>query len=343
MSEAVPMVIADLEVSEISEQELENTFQRVCVVHKDAVRSIRASMQDADDAYRKYLKPNYVPLEDVAKKDRASLNKAEKDIADQYAILKRAYEKPLVNIEENIKQIRKAIKDASGVVDNAVKTYEELQKRKKKTEIDDYFATKKFDLVPLEKIFDSKWLNKTKTMKEVREELDAKISAIYRDIEILEKIPDHGMAAKAFYLENLDMGASLRQVEALKANAEKLAKEQVERDSRKVDEQVSANARAERQERREEAKEEIVQSIVDQAVGLPAGTTAEQEREEIIEFTLTFKGTKEQLKQLKEYMTANGIAYMKGLRLESEDDARYMMKAKNVAGRIYYLIYVPAA
>ena len=343
MNEAVPMVIVDLEVSEISEQELENTFQRVVVAHKDAVRAIQASMQDADDAYRKYLDPNYVPLEDVAKKDRAALNKAEADIAGQYAILKKAYEKPMENIELNIKQIRKAIKDASGVVDNAVKVYEELQKKKKKTEIDDYFATKKFDLIPLERIFDNKWLNKTKTMKEVREELDAKISAIYRDIEILEKIPDHGMAAKAFYLEILDMGAALRQVEVLKENAAKLAKEQVERDSRKVDEQVSINARVERQERREEKKEEIVKGMLDQAIGVPVGTTAEQEREEIIEFTLTFKGTKEQLKQLKEYMTANGIAYTKGLVLESENHAKQIARAKGVEENVHYLIYVPAA
>lgn len=343
MSEAVPMVIADLEVSEISEQDLENTFQRVVVTHKDAVKSIQTSMKDADDAYRKYLDPKYVPLKEVAKKDRADLNKAEKNIADQYATLKAAYEKPLANIEANIKQIRKAIKDASGIVDNAVKVHEEQQDKRKKAEIEDYFATKKFDLVPLEKIFDPKWLNQTKKMKEVREELDAKIAAIYGDIEVLEKIPDHGMAAKAFYLENLDMGAALRQVEALKANAAKLAKEQVDRESRKVGEQVSANARAERQERREETKDEIVQSIVDQAVGLPVGTTAAQEREDIIEFTVTFKGTKEQLKQLREYMTANRIAYTKGLLLESEDDAARMMRAKNVAGRIYYLIYVPAA
>jgi len=337
------MVIADLEISEISEQDLESTFQRVVVAHKDAVRSIQASMKDADDAYRKYLDPKYVPLEDVAKKDRAELNKAEKNIGDQYAVLKKAYEKPLQNIEENIKLIRKAIKEASTVVDNAVKTYEELQKKHKRTEIDIYFATKKFDLVPLEKIFDQKWLNKTKLMKEVKEEMDTKISAIYRDIEILEKIPEHGMAAKAFYLENLDMGAALRQVEAIKENAAKLAREQAERESRKIGEQVSANARVERQERREEKKEEIIKGLLDQIDGVPVGTAAEKERKEIIEFTVTFKGTKEQLQKLKEYMTANGIAYAKGLLLESEDHARHMMRAKNVAGRIYYLIYVPAA
>ena len=291
----------------------------------------------------KYHDDSYIPNEMTAKADRAELNRVEKSIATQAQQIKAEYNAPLDDFNEIVSEIRKTIKEAVQVVDDTVKTYEELQKSKKRQEIEDNFKARKFELVSLDRIFDVKWLNKTKTMKEVCEELDAKISAIYRDIEILEKIPDHGMAAKAFYLENLDMGASLRQVEALKENAEKLAKEQAFRESRKVDEQVSANARAERQERREERKEEIVKGMLDQAIGVPVGTTAEQEREEIIEYTVTFKGTREQLKNLKEYMSANGIAYFKGLRLESEDDARHMMKVKNVAGRIYYLIYVPAA
>jgi hypothetical protein len=249
----------------------------------------------------------------------------------------------LETFNEIVSEIRSTIKDASGVVDNAVKTYEELQKSKKRTEIDDYFATKKFELVPLEKIFDAKWLNKTKSMKEVRDEIDDKIAAIYRDIEILEKIPEHGIAAKAFYLEKLDMGESLRQVEILKENAAKIAREIAERESRKTNEAVEANARAERQERREEKKEEIMSGILDQAVGQPVGTTAAQEREEILEYTMTFKGTKEQLRKLREYMTAQGIPYNKGLLLECEDDAKKVMRSKNIAGRIYSFIYVPAA
>lgn len=344
MNEAVPMelVIAEMEVSEISEKDLETTFQRVVVAHKDAVRSIQASMQSADDVYQKYLDPSYIPLEDIAKKDRAELNKAEKNIAEQYASLKEAYEKPLQNIDVNIKQIRKAIKDASGVVDNAVKTYEERQKRKKKQEIEDYFTTKRFDLVPLEKIFDQKWLNKTAKMKDIREEIDEAVSTVYRDIEILEKIPEHGMAAKAFYLGCLDMGAALRQVEILKESAERLVREQLAREERKMQEQCNINASTERQERREQRKEEAVQNMVDQAVGLAPGTTAAQEREEIIEYTMTFKGTIEKLRKLREYMTANGIPYNKGLLLKSEDDAMQILRKRNIAGPVYSFIYVPA-
>jgi hypothetical protein len=256
--------------------------------------------------------------------------------------LKKAYEKPLQGIEVNIKQIREAIKTASGNVDKAVKVYEELQKTRKRTEIDDYFASKKFELVPLEKLFDPKWLNKTKEMYEVRQELDAKITSIYRDIEILEKIPEHGVAAKAFYLEKLDIAEALRQVEVLKANAEKLAREQANHEDRKTNEQVEANARAERQERREQRKDEIVSGMIDKAVGVPISTTASQQREEILEYTMTFKGTKEQLIKLREYMTAIGVVYSKGLVLDNEDDARQIMRNRGIAGRVYSFIYTAA-
>jgi len=291
----------------------------------------------------KYHDPNYVPNEATAKADRAELNRAEKLVADKARDVKAKWNKPMDTFNELVAEIRSTIKDASSVVDNAVKIYEEIQKNKKKQEITDYFATKKFELVSLEKIFDLKWLNKTKTMKEVRDELDAKIQAIYSDIEILEKIAEHGTAAKAFYLENLDMSAALRQVEVLKENAAKLAKEQAERDNRKVNEQVETNAKAERQERREQKKEEIMSVILDDACGLEHGTTAAEKREQFIRFTCTFEGTEEQLRKLREYMTSCGIAYKKGLVLESENDARQIMRNRNIAGRLYSFIYVPAA
>jgi hypothetical protein len=291
----------------------------------------------------KYHDPDYVPTEAAAKADRAELNRAEKAVADKVRQVKDRWNAPLETFNEIVSEIRSTIKDASGVVDNAVKTYEEKQKSKKKQEIEDYFATKNFDLVPLEKIFDQKWLNKTAKMKDIREEIDTAISAIYRDIEILEKIPDHGMAAKAFYLEEMDMWGAFRQVEILKENAERLAREQLAREERKMQEQCGRNASAERQERREELKEEVVQNMVDQAVGLPVGTSAAQERDEIIEYTMTFKGTREKLFKLREYMTANGIPYNKGLLLENEDDARLVMRERNIAGRVYSFIYVPAA
>jgi hypothetical protein len=345
MSETMQMdlAIAKMEVSEISEKELETTFQRVVVAHSNAVISIKQSMDEADSIYNKYRDPNYIPLEDIAKKDRASLNKAESNIADQYKILKEAYERPLQNLESNIKQIRAAIKEGSANVDKAVKTYEEKQKAAKRKDIEAYFATKNFDLVPLDRIFNDKWLNKTKAMKEVREEMDAAIAKIYQDIEILEKIADHGTAAKAFYLQALDMAAALRQVETLKANAERLIREQAERETRKAQEQVAANDKAERNEKVSAFKQERVNDIIEQALDLPENAISAAEKEEIIECTLTFKGSREQLLKLRQVMTEMGIPYRKALVLESYDDAKQIASSKGIAEDTRVLLYVPAA
>ena len=344
MSEAVPMndlAITDLEVSEISDIELEDAFRRVILTHKEAVASIHQSMKDANDAYQKYLDPAYIPLEEVAKVDRATLNKAEKNIAEKYAGLKEAYEKPLSNIEANIKEIRRVIKNASGTVDLAVKRYEETRKSKKREEIIAYFHSKKFDLVAPADLFDERWTNKGAKMKDIMDEIDEKIAVIYRDIAILEKIPEHGMAAKAFYLEKLDMGAALRQVEIFKENAAKVAREQANREERQTQEAVAGNAAAERREEREAVREEKVNDMIDQALDLPQGAVAEQERAEILECALQFSGTREQLLKLKEYMTAMGIPYRKIMLLENDRDAAVYMRQKDIVGRIWSAVIIP--
>jgi len=345
MSEAVPvdLVISEMEVSAISEKDLETTFQRVVVAHKDAVRSIRQSMDEADAVYSKYRDPGYIPLEDVAKKDRATLNKCEANIKEQYDTLKNAYEQPLFYLESNIKQIRAAIKEGSANVDKAVKNYEERQKTAKREDIQKYFATKNFELVPLDRIFDQRWLNKTAKMKEVREELDAKIQAVYRDVEILEKIADHGTAAKAFYLESLDMADAMRKVEMLKENAARLAREQADREARKMQEQVAENDKAEREEKVAAFKQGRVSDIIDQALDLPEGSTAAEAREEVVECTLTFKGSREQLLKLRQYMTSEGIAYRKALVLASLDDAIQVAHSKGIAADTHTLLYVSSA
>jgi hypothetical protein len=340
MNDAVPMVIADLQISAISDTELEETFHRVLAEHKDTVVSIQQSMKDADAAYRKYLNPSFKPIEEEAKKDRANLNKAEKNIAEKFASLKAAYEKPLETIELNIKEIRNVIKKASGQVDSKVKAYEETQKANKREEIQAYFDGKKFDLVPLDRIFDERWLNKGTKMKDVREQIDAKVAGIYRDIEVLERIPEHGQTAKAFYLETLDMGAALRKVDIIKENAERLAREEAAREERKNLEYVAANAASERQEERTVVRGKKVQSLVDQALDLPTGTAAAQAKPRIGRYTLQFEGTEQQLLKLREYMTSVGIPYRKAMVFETDDEAALFLRKQGIVENIYSLVFV---
>jgi len=289
----------------------------------------------------KYLNDNYIPNETNAKADRAELNRVEKSIAQQARQIVIAYNAPLDEFNVIVNEIRKTIKDAVQTVDLAVKRFEEKQKSQKYAEIQAYFDAKNFELVQLGDIFDDRWLNKTKPMKEVKDELDAKIANIYRDIEILEKLPEHGMAAKAFYLEKLDMGAALRQVEIHKENAAKVAREEANREERKTQEDVAVNAANERQEERAAAKDEKTQSLIESALGLPAGAVAAQKKAETLEYTLQFRGTEEQLFKLREYMTSQGIPYKKLVILENDRDAASYMKQKNIAGRVWSAVILP--
>jgi hypothetical protein len=310
--EVKDLVIANMEISTIRDSDLEAAFLAVVNEHKEVVASIHQSMTDADEAYRKYLDSDYEPDEQEAKKDRATLNKAEKNIQEKFAALKTAYEKPLLGIEANIKSIRGAIKEASGVVDSAVKTYETKQQARKREAIEEYFATKKFDLIPLERLFDNKWLNKGAKLPQIKKELDAKIAEVFQNIEVLEQIPEHGPMAKALYLENMDMAAAMRQVNTIKANAEKLAKEQVEREERKLREQVMENRREqEREELDRKAPDERTGDLARLALDLPKETPAVMSKPIIIEYICRFRGEEGSLRAMREFMSAHNVAYEK--------------------------------
>jgi len=243
-----------------------------------------------------------------AKEDRALLRKQKDMTKTTIATIQEMWNKPLEKFLSGGKEILKQFDIAIDTIDAWAKEGEAAEKEKKRTGICNYFNGKNFDLVPLEKIFDDRWLNKTYKMQDVKNEIDAVIAEIYSNIKALENIPEHGLMAKAFYLETLDMGGAMRKIGELKSAALKLAQEKLGREERERQAQIKENAADEQWETRNIGKEEKIQSLVSEALEI---AEPEISKPEIIEFTCRFKGTKEQLLKLREYMTANGITYEK--------------------------------
>jgi hypothetical protein len=244
-----------------------------------------------------------------AKEDRALLRKQKDMTKATIASIQEVWNKPLEQFLSTGKKILQEFDLAIDTIDGWVKEGEAREKEKKRIEIESYFNSKNFSLVPLEKFFNPRWLNKTVPLKDARDEIDAKIAEIYTNIKTLEGISEYGAMAKAFYLNALDMGAALRQVETTKANAEKLAREKLEREERERRGQCEANAAEERREERKAEREERISSLAAEALELPEAKASPEE--EVIEYTLKFRGTKGQLLRLREFMSANGIAYEK--------------------------------
>jgi F0F1-type ATP synthase membrane subunit b/b' len=254
----------------------------------------------------------FIGKEDVAKKEWAQLNKAMKRADDTAKYIKDMWMAPLNEFETTMKLVKAEFKAASGGLDELVKNVENREKDGKRLEIQKYFDTKNFDLVPLDRIFNDRWLNKTFKMPDIRKEIDSVITDIYANIKILERIPDYGITAKTLYLDTLDMAAALQQVDTMKANAERLAKEQAEREERERREQIERNQKALEQEKKESIPpSERMNELVSQALDIPVPEVEASQKPEIMEFTLRFRGTKEKLFALKAWMNENGIAYEK--------------------------------
>ena len=301
---------------EVPEPEPESGFEKAIILRpiemnvgsiKTNIDAVLAAVKEKSEQYQDVTK--YQGDEKQAKEDRALLRKQKEATKTTIASIQQEWDKPLETFLNGARQILKQFDLAIDTIDEWVKEGEAQEKERKYQEIQAFFDTKDFNLVPLTRFFDNRWLNKTYKMPEIKKEIESAISEIYTNIKILENIADYGMTTKAFYLETLDMGEAMRRVEALRSNAERLAKEKVERDAREVQAQVAQNAKEERLEERDTEREERAKSLVNEALGIPEPELDIPTQPKIYEFSLRLRVTMEQMERLKAYITENGIAY----------------------------------
>ena len=246
-----------------------------------------------------------------AKKDRALLRKQMDAIKTTDASVMEAWNEPLGAYRGFVARIKAEMTGAIDAIDAFVKEGEAAEKEAKLAGIRAHFDSLGFDLAPFERLADPRWGNKTYKLADIRREIDARIAEVHANLKTLEGIAEHGTVAKAFYLETLDIGAALWQVETLKANAERAAREKAERAERETRETLARNAAEEAVEARRSESDARIESIValaalDEDEAAPAET-----KPVILWFECRFRGTREQLAELRECMTNIGVAYDK--------------------------------
>jgi hypothetical protein len=245
-----------------------------------------------------------------AKKDRAVLNNASKDLNGRRLSLEREFMEPFEPVKAAIKRATDMLNTGAvklGEVWNAV---EETIKAEKRKDIEALFAKKSFALVPLDQIFDQRWLNKGVSMKVVDEQLSEKIKKIYDDIKVIEALPSDVAEVKAQYLDSLDIGSALATAQRLKANRDRIAAEEQSRSEREhaehMDEQV-----------RELAADAVVEKQIDETATLVA-EALEEEIDPLIHCvftygsgTIEFDMTRALIIALRQWFTSQGVEYRK--------------------------------
>ena len=235
---------------------------------------------------------------DQAKADRAILNKAAKELNDRRIQIEREWNAPLQEFKGIVGDTVKMISEGSAKIDAVVKGVENRAKAEKRAAIEELWDRKGITLLPLSKLWDDKWLNKTKRLPAVEKEIGEKLLKIEAELDTLAAVDtEDGEVLRAYYLDCLDLQRTLAYSATLKNNRQRLQEEQARR-------QAEAEAQA--------TREAYVAPTAEPAPTTPTAYEApEAVIPEVLERTMVVRGTREQLIALAEFMNAEGIWFKK--------------------------------
>ena len=277
-------------------------------VLEKAVGSLTTNIEGLEKFARERLK-DYTPElfkgdSDSAKKARAELNKAVDTIKRKRIDIINEFMSPVADFENRCKALEKEIGVASGNLDLIVKEKEREEKEIKREKINCLWLNKKFELFPIERIFNDRWLNKGYKMADIEKEIDTAIEKTYKDLKQIEKYADSDIdVLKAYYLDCLDMGDVFDYAEQLKKNREAVQKEALERDDREHEQKIAEQKSELTKEAEGKEKAEEISSLAELAL---TGQIAKPKRQE---FVITVNVFDSELLKVKEMLNELGIEF----------------------------------
>ncbi len=242
-----------------------------------------------------------------AKTDRRNLNNLGKAINDWRIRQEREFNEPFAAVKEQCNRVVGRIKETSGEIDSQVKAYEQSKKEQKKQQIAAYWDEIKIHDIPLEQIFDERWLNTTFSEKEWKAALNQRKERITADLASFANYADAKMCEFMIteYMKTLDVQTCLDRWN-----------EQIEAERRA--EEAKARAEAIRLAREEETRrraEMAAQRAAEESRPAPQEDPAPQEAPDPRDFLYspTFKMidlTYDQAMDLTNYFKNKGLKFM---------------------------------
>lgn len=231
------------------------------------------------------------------KAERAKLSKLREAVEAKRKEVKRDYMAPYTDFENKVKELVAIIDAPIAAIDGQLKAFDDLRREDKRAEIRKAYETivpaEIQAIVPLERIFDPKWLNATVKTKAVEAELTTMVQQTEDDLQVLDTVePEFAAAVRARYMETLNIGAALRYKQTLVAAAE-AAKRRAEA--------MAAPAAAPAQE----------PEPVQEAPAPPAEPELVEEPVKLYRLRLEFRLTQDQANALKHFLETSNIDYMK--------------------------------
>lgn len=247
-----------------------------------------------------------------AKADRATLNKFTKALNSKKQEIKKQCLAPYTDFEAKIKELTGLVDDPLQAIDAQVKGYEERLKQDKHEAIKNFWEKTESNvktLVKLERVFDSRWLNKTYSMSKIEEEIKTFLESAETELATIEELEtEFEDQVIRVYLQSFSIAAAL-------AENKKLLEQKAKREA--YAEQQRIKKEAEEKARQESAATQPEPEPEPEPVQVSAPPVQETQRRPVevqrkpeqvtVDFRVT--ATREQLQTLKAFLNSNGIKF----------------------------------
>ncbi len=258
-----------------------------------------------------------------AKKDRAAVNKIEKDLAAAQKEVQDRYNAPVVAFLADMKRMRSIAKEISGDIDVQIKRAEEAERDQRREQLEETFrenvGNELAELLSFGRILDSKWLNKSVPLSTARRFMLARLESVRAGMDDLRSMcGDDFPDVQRAYLRSLNLNEAISEYRRIQEVRQAQARAEA---ARKAAQEAAAAAPIIQQptEEQRQAKEDGRKLADSSRCITPSGRLDMSEIREQVETaaptftrTLTVTYTAEQGKALVKFLKASGIAYELG-------------------------------
>lgn len=180
-----------------------------------------------------------------AKSDRAALRRVAIIMNDRRISLEKEYMQPFFEFKEKINALIKLIDEPAKLIDARIKEYEKAKQDEKTAEITEYFNSiaDKPEWLTISMLWNPKWLNATKSMRSVKDEINLALDGIKNDLATLAEIKDFGFEATEEYKRSLDINRALAEgmrLSEIQKRKEAEAKAREEAEARRKEAEIAA-------------------------------------------------------------------------------------------------------
>lgn len=176
-----------------------------------------------------------------AKKHMADMRKLRKALEDERIKAKKKILKPYDDFAVKEKELIQILDDAIQELDVQVKEYDEMLRKEKLEKAKEIYKEEIGDLdrtIPFEKVYQESWLNKTKTLKSIREEIANIRDKVDADLKLINmESSAYAFEMKEEYMKSFDLTAAMAKKQELEEAAKRKAVFEEQRKKREEERQ----------------------------------------------------------------------------------------------------------